>query len=179
MVRSAPVLSRPCARACARRTCVCVAHAPGSSLMHITNDHRCHGRPGTCAYVRRPCRYHFRRTTVTARSDHHRSAPPLATTCEIFSAVSERASCEQAASRTLMSYVARCSTTLRAPSARGSPRGKPRKYIFCLASGGCKLQQTHPWLGLVDLSRIPSGAFFREVHPGSEMASQNDQNKAK
>ena len=34
-------------------------------------------------------------------------------------------------------------------------------------------------LGLVDLSRIPSGLFFREVHPGSEMASQNDQNKAK
>ena len=31
-------------------------------------------------------------------------------------------------------------------------------------------------LGLVDLSRIPSGACFREVHPGSEMASQNDQN---
>ena len=34
-------------------------------------------------------------------------------------------------------------------------------------------------LGLVDLSRTPSGTFFREVHPGSEMASQNDQNKAK
>ena len=34
-------------------------------------------------------------------------------------------------------------------------------------------------LGLVDLSRTPSGFFFREVHPGSEMASQNDQNKAK
>ena len=50
---------------------------------------------------------------------------------------------------------------------------------FCLAFGGCKLQQTRPWLGLVDLSRIPSGTFFREVHPGSEMASQNDQNKAK
>ena len=29
------------------------------------------------------------------------------------------------------------------------------------------------------LSRIPIGAFFREVHPGLEMASQNDQNKAK
>ena len=25
-----------------------------------------------------------------------------------------------------------------------------------------------------DLSRIPSGTFFREVYPGSEMASQND-----
>ena len=34
-------------------------------------------------------------------------------------------------------------------------------------------------LGLVDLSRTPIGTFFREVHPGSEMASQNDQNKAK
>ena len=38
-------------------------------------------------------------------------------------------------------------------------------------------------LGLVDLSRIQSGTFggeaWGEVHPGSEMASQNDQNKAK
>ncbi len=34
-------------------------------------------------------------------------------------------------------------------------------------------------LGPVDLSRIPSGAFFREDYLGSEMASQNDQNKAK
>ena len=32
-------------------------------------------------------------------------------------------------------------------------------------------------LGLVDLSRIPSEAPFREVKHGSEMASQNDQNK--
>ena len=33
-------------------------------------------------------------------------------------------------------------------------------------------------LGLVYLSRIPSGAFLREeAYPGSEMASQNDQNK--
>ena len=32
------------------------------------------------------------------------------------------------------------------------------------------------WLGLVDLSRIPSGTFFRRVHPGLEMAGQNDQN---
>ena len=42
---------------------------------------------------------------------------------------------------------------------------------FYLSSGGCKLRQTRPWLGLVDLSRIPSGTFFREVHPGSEMAT--------
>ena len=32
---------------------------------------------------------------------------------------------------------------------------------------------------IVDLSRIPIGIFFREVHPDSEVASQNDQNKAK
>ena len=32
---------------------------------------------------------------------------------------------------------------------------------------------------LVDSSRTPSGIFFGEVHPGSEMANQNDQNKAK
>ena len=55
----------------------------------------------------------------------------------------------------------------------------PGRHFFCLASGGCELKQTRPWLGLVDLSRIPSGTFFREVHPGSEMASQTDQNKAK
>ena len=30
-------------------------------------------------------------------------------------------------------------------------------------------------LRLVDLSRIPSGTFFREVHPGSEMTRQNHQ----
>ena len=29
---------------------------------------------------------------------------------------------------------------------------------------------------LVDLSRIPSGTFFREVHPASEMTGQNGQN---
>ena len=55
----------------------------------------------------------------------------------------------------------------------------PGSRKFCLASGGCNFDKTRPWLGLVDLSRIPSGTFFREVHPGSEMASQNDQNKAK
>ena len=32
-------------------------------------------------------------------------------------------------------------------------------------------------LGLVDLSRLPCGAFFRGVHPGSEMSSQNDQTR--
>ena len=70
-------------------------------------------------------------------------------------------------------------------SKRDAVSGKTREYEspgrqkFCLASGGCKLQQTRPWLGLVDLSRVPSGIFFREVYPGSKMASQNDQNKAK
>ena len=34
-------------------------------------------------------------------------------------------------------------------------------------------------LRLVDLSWIPGGTLFRELHPTSEMASQNDQNKAK
>ena len=29
------------------------------------------------------------------------------------------------------------------------------------------------WLRLVDLSRTPIGTFFREVHPGSEIARQN------
>ena len=36
----------------------------------------------------------------------------------------------------------------------------PASRKFCLASGGCKLRQTRPWLGLVDLSRITSGTFF-------------------
>ena len=45
-----------------------------------------------------------------------------------------------------------------------------------LRGRGCKLRQTRMWLGLVDLSRIPSGTFFREVHPVSEMTGQNGQN---
>ena len=61
----------------------------------------------------------------------------------------------------------------------GSLRESPASRKLFLASAGCKLRQTRPWLGLVDLSRVPCGTFFREVHPGSEMASQNDQNKAK
>ena len=36
----------------------------------------------------------------------------------------------------------------------------PGRRTFCLASGGCKVQQTRPWLGLVDLSRIPKILFF-------------------
>ena len=52
----------------------------------------------------------------------------------------------------------------------------PGRRNFCLASGGCKLEQTRMWLGLVDLSRILSGIFFRRVHPVSEMTGQNGQN---
>ena len=52
----------------------------------------------------------------------------------------------------------------------------PASRKFCLASGGCKLEQTRMWLGLVDLSRILSGIFFRRVHPVSEMTGQNGQN---
>ena len=63
--------------------------------------------------------------------------------------------------------------------ARGPGARQPRKRkIFVLLTiflwGELRIS-----LGLVDLSRTPCGTFFREVHPGSEMASQNDQNKAK
>ena len=40
-----------------------------------------------------------------------------------------------------------------------------------------KIQQTRPWLGLVDLSRTPSGTFFREVHPALEMGCKHRQNR--
>ena len=61
----------------------------------------------------------------------------------------------------------------------GRPRTAPatenfRRLNETFYGGGLRIS-----LGLVDLSRIQSGTFFREVHPGSEMASQNDQNKAK
>ena len=42
---------------------------------------------------------------------------------------------------------------------------------------GIELDQNRPWLGLVDLSRIPSGTFFREVHPASEMGCKHRQNR--
>ena len=51
------------------------------------------------------------------------------------------------------------------------PQKIPGRQKNCLASGGCKLQQTRPWLGLVGLSRTPSGTFFREAHSGSEMGA--------
>ena len=34
----------------------------------------------------------------------------------------------------------------------------------------------HAWLCLVGLSQTPSGRFFREISPGSEMVRQNGQN---
>ena len=43
------------------------------------------------------------------------------------------------------------------------PHQKPRQSAsrkLCLASGGYEPQQTRPWLGLVCLSRTPSGTFF-------------------
>ena len=44
--------------------------------------------------------------------------------------------------------------------ARSMARSKsPASRKLCLASGGCKLEQNRPWLGLVDLSRNPSGTF--------------------
>ena len=46
-----------------------------------------------------------------------------------------------------------------------------------MASRGSGLDQNRPWLGLVDLSRIPSGTFFREVHPVSEMGCKHRQNR--
>ena len=45
------------------------------------------------------------------------------------------------------------------------PSQSPASRKFCLASGGYKPQQTRPWLGLVGLSRTPSGTFFREANP--------------
>ena len=56
------------------------------------------------------------------------------------------------------------------PHPRRRFRFSPRRGFTC--------RRSRISLGLVDLSRTPSGTFFREAHPGSEMASQNDQNKA-
>ena len=44
---------------------------------------------------------------------------------------------------------------------------------FRLTPGGYKLEQNQLKLGLVDLSKTPSGIFFWRVYPGSEMAGQN------
>ena len=45
---------------------------------------------------------------------------------------------------------------------RHVPRQSANSRKLCLASGGCNFGKTRPWLGLVDLSRIPSRAssFF-------------------
>ena len=46
----------------------------------------------------------------------------------------------------------------------------PASRKFCMASGGYKLQQTRPWLGLVDLSGTPGGVvFFQEARLALEM----------
>ena len=49
---------------------------------------------------------------------------------------------------------------------------QPRKRIFFVVLTELFMGELRILLGLVDSSRTPSGAFFREVHPGSEMASQ-------
>ena len=45
--------------------------------------------------------------------------------------------------------------------------------LFCPASGGFGRDQIRGYLGLVDLSQTPNGAFFREVHPVSEMGCKH------
>ena len=76
-------------------------------------------------------------------------------------------------------------TPTAAPTAAQTPalplptRPHPRRRFRFSPRWGFTCRRLRISLGLVDLSRTPSGTFFREVHPGSEMASQNDQNKAK
>ena len=59
-------------------------------------------------------------------------------------------------------------------------RGQPPLNILFVVLTKLVCGELRISLDLVDLSRTPSGAFFffREVHLGSEMASQNDPNKA-
>ena len=64
--------------------------------------------------------------------------------------------------------------------ARGGPTRQhdtPGRVFFLTYSRTRKLIWEKPfvWLRFVDLSRTPSGTFFLEVHPGSEMACQNHQ----
>ena len=68
---------------------------------------------------------------------------------------------------------------LTAKKRPGAWRPHPRPCFWFSPRWGVTWGETRISLGLVDLSRTPSGFFFREVHPGSEMASQNDQNMAK
>ena len=56
------------------------------------------------------------------------------------------------------------------------PQSTGRRKL-CLASRGGGLGQIRPWLGLVDLSRIPNGTLFREFHPISEMGYEHRQNR--
>ena len=57
------------------------------------------------------------------------------------------------------------------------PPGTPQAHEFHLGAV-VDLRTTcdrRAWLRQFDLSKTPSGAFCRRVHPGSEMADQNDQ----
>jgi hypothetical protein len=62
------------------------------------------------------------------------------------------------------------------PAARADTKS-PGSGKLRLASRGIQLGQNRPWPGLVDLSRIPSGTVFREVHPASEMGYKLRQNR--
>ena len=56
------------------------------------------------------------------------------------------------------------------PAVRHENKGNP-----AMGTAGICLQKIRGRLRLVDLSRIPSGTFFREVHPDWEMTRQNHQ----
>ena len=60
---------------------------------------------------------------------------------------------------------------------RSQRNQSPASITFCLASRGSGFGQNRPWLGLINLSRIPSGTFFREVHPASETGCKHRQNR--
>ena len=45
------------------------------------------------------------------------------------------------------------------PATSGAANTPPVEVLF-LACDGCKRRETHPWFGLVCLSKTPSGAFF-------------------
>ena len=49
----------------------------------------------------------------------------------------------------------------------------PDRGFFLSREDGIVLKKPRVWLRLVDLSQIPIGTFFREVHPDPEVACQN------
>ena len=51
------------------------------------------------------------------------------------------------------------------------PPTTPPAEIWVLASVGVYMGETADLARLADLSRIPSGTFFREIHPASEMGA--------